>query len=71
MERLKARGILTQVEGHVGVRDAAQHAKLLAECGFASVQRPLPRALSVRRVAPPWARLACRSSAGCSGRGCS
>jgi cyclopropane fatty-acyl-phospholipid synthase-like methyltransferase len=38
MERLKGRGILTQVEGHVGVRDAAQHAKLLAECGFASVQ---------------------------------
>jgi hypothetical protein len=37
MERLKARGILTQVEGHVGVRDAAQHAKLLAECGFSSV----------------------------------
>jgi cyclopropane fatty-acyl-phospholipid synthase-like methyltransferase len=37
MERLKARGILTQVEGHVGVRDVAQHAKLLAECGFASV----------------------------------
>jgi SAM-dependent methyltransferase len=37
MERLKTRGLLTQVEGHVGVRDAAQHAKLLAECGFASV----------------------------------
>jgi cyclopropane fatty-acyl-phospholipid synthase-like methyltransferase len=38
MERLKARGILTQVEGHVGVRDVRQHERLLRECGFASVQ---------------------------------
>jgi 2-polyprenyl-6-hydroxyphenyl methylase / 3-demethylubiquinone-9 3-methyltransferase len=37
MERLKTRGILTQVEGHVGVRDAAAHVRLLDECGFASV----------------------------------
>jgi SAM-dependent methyltransferase len=38
MERLKARGTLTQVEGHVGVRDARTHQTLLARCGFASVQ---------------------------------
>jgi cyclopropane fatty-acyl-phospholipid synthase-like methyltransferase len=38
MERLKARGILTQVEGHVGVRDVRQHERLLRECGFASVE---------------------------------
>ena len=37
MERLKERGILTQVEGHVGVRDARSHQQLLARCGFASV----------------------------------
>ena len=37
MERLKERGILTQVEGHVGVRDARTHEMLLAQCGFASV----------------------------------
>jgi len=38
MERLKARGILTQVEGHVGVRDARHHQTLLAQCGFADVK---------------------------------
>lgn len=37
MERLKARGVLTQVEGHVGVRNAQDHEQLLAECGFADV----------------------------------
>jgi 2-polyprenyl-6-hydroxyphenyl methylase / 3-demethylubiquinone-9 3-methyltransferase len=37
MERLKARGILTQVEGHVGVRDAGRHRALLAGCGFTDV----------------------------------
>jgi len=37
MERLKERGILTQVEGHVGVRDAGRHVALLRECGFADV----------------------------------
>ncbi len=37
MERFKARGILTQVEGHVGVRDARRHQELLAQCGFADV----------------------------------
>lgn len=37
MERLKARGILTQVEGHVAVRNARNHQALLAQCGFADV----------------------------------
>ena len=37
MERLKERGILTQVEGHVGVRDAETHRVLLAQCGLADV----------------------------------
>jgi cyclopropane fatty-acyl-phospholipid synthase-like methyltransferase len=38
MERLKARGILTQVEGHVGVRDAGRHETLLRECGFSDIR---------------------------------
>lgn len=38
MERLKERGVLTQVEGHVGVRDARQHETLLRQCGFADVR---------------------------------
>jgi cyclopropane fatty-acyl-phospholipid synthase-like methyltransferase len=38
MERLKERGALTQVEGHVGVRDARQHEVLLSECGFTDVR---------------------------------
>ena len=38
MERLKAWGILTQVEGHVGVRDAGRHEMLLAQCGFPNVR---------------------------------
>jgi cyclopropane fatty-acyl-phospholipid synthase-like methyltransferase len=38
MERLKHRGILTQVEGHVGVRDARHHETLLVQCGFADVR---------------------------------
>jgi 2-polyprenyl-6-hydroxyphenyl methylase/3-demethylubiquinone-9 3-methyltransferase len=37
MERLKEHGVLTQVEGHVGVRDARMHVALLTECGFANV----------------------------------
>jgi len=37
MERLKEWGILTQVEGHVGVRDGRRHQTLLAQCGFANV----------------------------------
>ena len=37
MERLKERGILTQVEGHVGVRDVRRHVTLLAQCGFTDV----------------------------------
>ena len=48
MERLKERGILTQVEGHVGVRDARRHELLLAECGFTDVHvRYLPHYLYV------------------------
>jgi cyclopropane fatty-acyl-phospholipid synthase-like methyltransferase len=38
MERLKASGVLTQVEGHVGVRDARAHQVLLAQCGFTNVE---------------------------------
>jgi 2-polyprenyl-6-hydroxyphenyl methylase/3-demethylubiquinone-9 3-methyltransferase len=37
MERLKERGLLRQVEGHVGVRDARTHQALLAQCGFSNV----------------------------------
>lgn len=38
MERFKASGVLTQVEGHVGVRDARAHQLLLAQCGFTDVE---------------------------------
>ena len=38
MERLKARGILRQVEGHVAVRDARRHQALLEACGFSQIQ---------------------------------
>jgi cyclopropane fatty-acyl-phospholipid synthase-like methyltransferase len=38
MERWKERGILKQVDGHVGVRDAREHEALLRECGFADVR---------------------------------
>jgi 2-polyprenyl-6-hydroxyphenyl methylase / 3-demethylubiquinone-9 3-methyltransferase len=46
MERLRARGILRRIEGHVGVRDARTHEALLAECGFVRVHvRYLPHYL--------------------------
>jgi SAM-dependent methyltransferase len=37
IERLRERGILERIEGHVAVRDAESHRALLAECGFANV----------------------------------
>ncbi len=37
MERFREWGILTQIEGHVAVRDARRHRTLLAQCGFANV----------------------------------
>jgi len=37
MERIKELGLLRQVEGHVGVRDARSHLALLAQCGFTNV----------------------------------
>jgi 2-polyprenyl-6-hydroxyphenyl methylase/3-demethylubiquinone-9 3-methyltransferase len=48
MERLKERGILTQVEGHIGVRNAPEHKRLLARCGFRDVEiRFLPHYLTM------------------------
>jgi 2-polyprenyl-3-methyl-5-hydroxy-6-metoxy-1,4-benzoquinol methylase len=38
MERFRRWGILHQIEGHVGVRDAAQYERLLADCGFSEVR---------------------------------
>jgi cyclopropane fatty-acyl-phospholipid synthase-like methyltransferase len=38
MERMRARGILGQIEGHVAVRDAGSYQRLLAMCGFGQVQ---------------------------------
>lgn len=47
MEYLRAWGVLRQIEGHVGVRDARAHEALLAQCGFASVHvRSLPHYLA-------------------------
>jgi SAM-dependent methyltransferase len=38
MERLRARGVLRQIEGHVAVRDARSHQALLAQCGFTNIR---------------------------------
>ena len=47
MERLRERGVLRQIEGHVAVRDAKGHEALLAECGFARIElHYLPHYLS-------------------------
>jgi cyclopropane fatty-acyl-phospholipid synthase-like methyltransferase len=76
MERLKNRGILTQVEGHVGVRDARQHQALLARAGFAEVDVHYPahylplaakfHALGALPIVGPWFRarlfLICRKA---------
>src|SRR6202140_4971866 len=37
IERLRERGILERIEGHVAVRDEEDHRALLAQCGFANV----------------------------------
>ena len=37
MERLRASGVMRQIEGHVAVRDLRQYERLLAACGFADV----------------------------------
>ena len=37
MERFRARGVLSQIEGHVAVRDARRHEVLLAQCGFVDI----------------------------------
>jgi cyclopropane fatty-acyl-phospholipid synthase-like methyltransferase len=38
MERLRARGILRRIEGHVAVRDAGSNEALLTQCGFTNVR---------------------------------
>ncbi len=38
MERLRASGVLRQIEGHVAVRDAARQEMLLTQCGFTDVR---------------------------------
>jgi 2-polyprenyl-3-methyl-5-hydroxy-6-metoxy-1,4-benzoquinol methylase len=38
MERLRASGVLRQIEGHVAVRDAARQEALLTQCGFTDVR---------------------------------
>jgi cyclopropane fatty-acyl-phospholipid synthase-like methyltransferase len=48
MERLRERGMLTQIEGHVAVRGAHAYARLLSECGFRDIEvRYLPHYLKV------------------------
>lgn len=37
LERLRAWGVMSQIEGHVAVRDPAHNERLLREAGFASV----------------------------------
>jgi SAM-dependent methyltransferase len=38
MERLREWGVLREIEGHVGIRDAASYRRLLADCGFTDVR---------------------------------
>jgi 2-polyprenyl-6-hydroxyphenyl methylase / 3-demethylubiquinone-9 3-methyltransferase len=38
MERLRERGLLRQIEGHVAVRDAKRLEALLTECGFGKIR---------------------------------
>jgi SAM-dependent methyltransferase len=46
MERLRASGVIAQIDGHVGVRNFAEHRRLLAGCGFDAVHvRYLPHYL--------------------------
>ena len=48
MERLRDRGVLPQIEGHVAVRDRARYEVLLRECGFSDLRvRHLPHYLRV------------------------
>jgi cyclopropane fatty-acyl-phospholipid synthase-like methyltransferase len=37
MERLRERGLLRQIEGHVAVRDVVRQTALLTECGFTNL----------------------------------
>jgi 2-polyprenyl-6-hydroxyphenyl methylase/3-demethylubiquinone-9 3-methyltransferase len=51
MERLRDRGVLAQIEGHVAVRDAASYTQLLEACGFSDVRvRYLPHYLRAAAV---------------------
>jgi 2-polyprenyl-6-hydroxyphenyl methylase / 3-demethylubiquinone-9 3-methyltransferase len=51
MERLRDWGVLRQIEGHVGVRNAFQYERLIAESGFSDVSvRYLPHYLRVARA---------------------
>jgi 2-polyprenyl-6-hydroxyphenyl methylase/3-demethylubiquinone-9 3-methyltransferase len=46
LERLRDRGVLNQIEGHVAVRDAASYKQLLEDCGFSDLHvRFLPHYL--------------------------
>ena len=46
MEHLRAWGVFRQIDGHVGVRDAKSHQRLLSACGFTDVEvRYLPHYL--------------------------
>jgi hypothetical protein len=48
IERLRARGVLGQIEGHVAVRNGAAYRHLLETCGFEDVRvRYLPHYLRV------------------------
>jgi cyclopropane fatty-acyl-phospholipid synthase-like methyltransferase len=38
MERLRASGVMKQIEGHVAVRDAGRYEALLTQCGFTDVR---------------------------------
>jgi 2-polyprenyl-6-hydroxyphenyl methylase/3-demethylubiquinone-9 3-methyltransferase len=48
MERFRDWGVLRQIEGHVGVRNAIRYERLLADCGFSDVRvQYLPHYLRV------------------------
>lgn len=57
MERLKARGILPQLRGHIAVRNAKQNVRLLKACGFESISVERIAHYNVLRHVHPLSRL--------------
>lgn len=57
MERLKERGIVEQLRGHIAVRAAAENERLLRKCGFRSVSVELIAHYNVLKYLHPLSRV--------------